>query len=245
MAILGDYARSASMDTFTETKQERHTTELAELAGVRFVAAPETQEGRRWNQARINQLTGKDRVQARFMRQDNFSYTPQFSLVAYGNFAPHVRNVDGALKRRLHILPMNHPIPREEQDPELDIKLRAEYPKILNWIIQGCLLWQQEGLGMPEDMQHATDKYLEAEDSFGEWLEERVERAEGIFTSRKDAYANYRAWCESNGEHAVGSKRFSQQLELRGFERGKSGGERGFKNMAVKGLYSTPASKFD
>ena len=233
-AVLGDYAQSASMDTFTESKQERHTTELAELVGARFVTAPETQEGRKWNQARINQLTGKDRVRARYMRQDNFEYIPQFKLLVYGNYAPHVNNVDGAMRRRIHILPFGYPIPREEQDDELDMKLRAEYPQILAWIIEGCLEWQRIGLTMPEVMQGAIDKYLEAEDSFGDWIAECVERTAEAFTSRKLCYKSFRDWCEANGEHAVGSKRFSQKLELHGFERGKRGGERGFKNMMLK-----------
>lgn len=239
MAILNDYAQSASMDTFSESKQERHTTELAELAGARFVSAAETQEGRRWNQARINQLTGKDRVRARYMRQDNFEYTPQFKLLVYGNYAPHVKSVDDALRRRLHILPFSYPIPREEQDASLDAKLRAEYPQILAWIIQGCLKWQQSGLTMPEVMQNAVDNYMDAEDSFGEWLKECTERDPQAFSPGPDTFKSYRRWCDANGEHAIGRKRFSQQLQHRGFERGQFNAQRGFKALRIKITYDS------
>ena len=45
-AILGDYAKVAGMDTFTESHTDRHPTELAMLRGARIVAAQETEEGR-------------------------------------------------------------------------------------------------------------------------------------------------------------------------------------------------------
>ncbi|MGZ9083798.1 MAG: phage/plasmid primase, P4 family, partial [Rhodoplanes sp.] len=83
-AILGDYAKVAGMETFTESHTDRHPTELAMLRGARIVAAQETEEGRRWAESRIKALTGGDPITARFMRQDFFTYTPQFKLLIAG-----------------------------------------------------------------------------------------------------------------------------------------------------------------
>ena len=91
--ILGDYARIAGMDTFTETSSDRHPTELAMLRGARLVTAQETDEGRRWAESRIKALTGGDPITARFMRQDFFTYTPQFKLLIAGNHKPGLRNI--------------------------------------------------------------------------------------------------------------------------------------------------------
>src|SRR5205823_4535396 len=79
--ILGDYAQTAPIEMFTETRNERHPTELARLRGARFVTAVETEQGRKWAEARIKALTGGDKIAAHFMRQDYFEYTPQFKLV--------------------------------------------------------------------------------------------------------------------------------------------------------------------
>ena len=98
--ILGDYARIAGMDTFTETSSDRHPTELAMLRGARLVTAQETDEGRRWAESRIKALTGGDPITARFMRQDFFTYTPQFKLLIAGNHKPGLRNIDEAIRRR-------------------------------------------------------------------------------------------------------------------------------------------------
>jgi putative DNA primase/helicase len=66
--IFGDYHRTAPIETFTESRSDRHPTELAMLRGARMVTAAETEEGRRWSESKIKTLTGGDKVSARFMR---------------------------------------------------------------------------------------------------------------------------------------------------------------------------------
>ena len=48
------------MDTFMETKSDRHPTDLAGLRGARLVTSIEVEKGRRWAEAKIKSLTGKD-----------------------------------------------------------------------------------------------------------------------------------------------------------------------------------------
>lgn len=78
--IMGAYAKTAAMDTFTASRHQRHLTEIAMLDGARFVGMSETEKGQMWSQARINQLTGGDPVTANFMRQDLFTFVPKFKL---------------------------------------------------------------------------------------------------------------------------------------------------------------------
>ena len=83
--IMGDYAAVAAMDTFTATQGDKHPTDLAMLRGARLVTATETEEGRAWAESRIKQMTGGDPISARFMRQDFFTFRPQFKLTIVGN----------------------------------------------------------------------------------------------------------------------------------------------------------------
>ena len=57
-SILGDYSSTAPMDTFVETRGDRHPTDLAGLRGARFVTAIETEQGRRWNESKVKAITG-------------------------------------------------------------------------------------------------------------------------------------------------------------------------------------------
>ena len=86
--ILNDYHRASSIETFTVSKGERHPTELAGLIGARLVTAAETEEGRRWSESRVKELTGGDKISARFMRGDFFEFLPQFKLLFSGNHMP-------------------------------------------------------------------------------------------------------------------------------------------------------------
>src|SRR4029077_2383546 len=145
-AILADYAAVAPMETFIATQGERHPTDLAGLRGARLVSAQETEEGRRWAESKIKALTGGDPITARFMRQDFFTFEPQFKLLIAGNHKPGLRTVDEAIPRRFYLIPFTVTIPAEERDPGLLEKLKTEWPGILHWMIEGCLSWQQRGL---------------------------------------------------------------------------------------------------
>ena len=104
------------------------------------------------------------------MRQDFFEYRPQFKLDISGNHKPSLRSVDEAIRRRFNLIPFTVTIPEEERDPELGDKLKAELPGILAWAIQGCLIWQAEGLSPPKAVTEATEAYLQAEDSVSAWI---------------------------------------------------------------------------
>jgi putative DNA primase/helicase len=161
--ILGEYHRTAPIETFTASNGDRHPTDLAGLRGARLVTATETEEGRRWAESRIKQLTGGDTVAARFMRQDFFEYRPAFKLIIAGNHKPSLRSVDEAIRRRFHLIPFAVTIPPKERVADLAEKLRDEWPGILAWLIEGCLEWQTEGLRPPNAVLEATEAYLSAE----------------------------------------------------------------------------------
>src|SRR6478735_7420388 len=150
------------MDTFTASKTDKHSTDLAMLHGARLVTASETEEGRAWAEARIKQITGGDRVTARFMRQDNFTYIPQFKLMIIGNHKPVLHSVDEAARRRFHIVPFM--IRPDTPDSELQSKLLTEAPAILQWMVDGCIDWQQHGLVQPDSVREATETYFDEQD---------------------------------------------------------------------------------
>src|SRR5207249_1679233 len=108
------------------------------LVGARLVTAHETQEGRRWNEAKLKKLTGGDKSEARFMRQDWFDYDPTFKIMILGNHKPRLQSLSDAMRRRFLLVPFNVRIPVHEQDPELTEKLKTEHPAILRWAIDGA-----------------------------------------------------------------------------------------------------------
>ena len=240
VGIAGDYATTASMDVFIASHGDRHPTDLAMLRGARVVTASETEEGRQWAESRIKQLTGGDLISARFMRQDFFTFLPTFKLLIIGNHKPGLRNVDEAARRRFNLVPFTRKpaVP----DRQLEEKLKAEWPAILRWMIDGCLAWQRDGLAPPESVREATDAYFEDQDILSEWLAEKC-IVEPANANRKettaDLFASWSAYAKAANEPTGTVRSFAQTLEKHGLQPVKSvptfGGRRvrGFAGITV------------
>ena len=234
--ILGDYATAASMDTFLASKFDRHSTDLAMLRGARAVIASETQKGRAWDEQRVKALTGGDMITARFMRADNFTYRPHFKLLLFGNHKPVLRTVDDAWRRRFHIIPFTHRPPK--QDATLKERLRAEYPQILRWAIDGCMDWQQHGLVAPARVRAETGEYFSAQDQFQTWLDECCELDRHYAEPNAVLFTSWQRFSEAIGEQPGTSRALADELAAHGFRRVKD--ELGLRGRGIAGLRVKP-----
>ena len=218
---MGDYHKTAPMETFIAAHTDRHPTELAYLCGARLVTSTETEEGRRWAESRIKAITGGDPIAARFMRQDIFEFDPQFKLLIAGNHKPGLRSVDEAIRRRLHLIPFTVTIPEDERDETLPDRLKAEWGGILAWMIDGAVEWGLQSLMPPEAVRNATTEYLDAEDALARWIEECCAEDQSCTSTTASLFESWKSWCDRTGEYAGSMKRFSQNLEARGYDRWK------------------------
>jgi putative DNA primase/helicase len=232
--VLADYHKTAAPETFTVSHNDRHLSELARLRGARMVAVTETEEGRRWAESRIKQMTGGDVVAANFMRQDQFEFRPVFKLFVAGNHKPGLRSVDEAIRRRFNLIPFTVTIPPQERDVQLVDKLKVEWPGILAWMIQGCLNWQAQGLKPPRAVLDATEAYLSAEDAIAEWIDEKCECDQKAWASSSELYVSWAVFAERSGEQAGSQKSFSQSLESRGFQRHRMSRAQGFYGLRLR-----------
>lgn len=222
-AILGDYYAPARIESFAVRRHmDTGSNDIASLAGRRLVAVSETPQGVRLNEALVKDLTGGDKITARFLYHESFSFVPQFKLLIRGNHKPQIRGTDEGIWRRVLLLPFTVRIPDEEIDPNLGEKLRAELPGVLAWAVAGALEWQRLGLAPPPGVTQAVKEYREEMDILGDFIDEACVRAPTARVQSTALYKAYRAWCESNGERAVGRHRFGEALAERGFTKMKS-----------------------
>lgn len=213
--ILGDYSKATPVEVFTETRNEQHPCAVAALQSVRLALTQETEKSSRWAESRLKQMTGGDKLTARYMHQNFFEFVPQFKVLVAGNHRPRLTAVDEAIKRRMHLVPWAVTIPPAERDPRLTEKLKAEWPSILEWAIAGCLQWQKEGLNPPPAVTSATDEYLSNEDRIGLWIAERCLLNRNFTAGSSAAFHDYKAWCEEINEQPGSQRTFSQELESR------------------------------
>jgi putative DNA primase/helicase len=238
--VMGDYAKTAAMETFVASKQQRHLTELAMLHGARLVTASETEKHQAWSQSRINQLTGGDKITANFMRRDHFTFKPQFKLTIIGNHKPKLETVDEAARRRFNIVPFLHK--PKEPDKALGAKLRDEYPAILRWMIEGSLDRQANGLMRPDVVSTTTDEYFEEQDLIGQWIAELCEVGPNCKAGSSELFESWKSYAEKHNEYAGSAKSFGPLLEQRGFIKTKTGGIVHYVGLQLKytGLWTQP-----
>jgi putative DNA primase/helicase len=215
LEVMGDYAKQAAPELLT-LKHGAHPTELADLKGARFVASIEVEEGKRLAESLVKQMTGGDRIKARFMRQDYFEFDPTHKIWLAANHRPVVRGTDHAIWRRIKLVPFEVTIPEPEQDPKLPEKLRAELPGILAWVVRGCLEWQREGLGEPEEVRSATESYRADMDPIGEFLEEMCILNENAWTAASELRRGYLGWAKDAGENPLDWHAVTDRLKERG-----------------------------
>ena len=228
MEAMGGYALQAAPELLT-VKASAHPTELADLKGARFVASVEVEDGKHLAESLVKQMTGGDRIKARFMRADFFEFTPTHKVFLAANHKPEIRGTDTGIWRRIKTVPFDVTIPQGERDPALPAKLRAELPGILRWAVEGCLLWQREGLGEPEEVKAATAEYKAEMDVLAGFIGERCVTRQGAWARFADLYAEYEKWCHESGELAEKKRTFGTRLKERGFPPAK-----GTDNVSIR-----------
>lgn len=226
-AMMGDYARQAAPELLVSRGGDRHPTELADLFGARLVASVEVDEGKRLAETLVKQMTGGDKMKARFMRADFFEWTPTHKLFLAANHRPEIRGTDYAIWRRIHLVPFTVTIPPAERDGRLGAKLLAELPGILNWAIQGCLDWQRYGLGVPQAVKDATEEYRQEQDVLADFLAECCVIDPQAYAVAGVLHKAYTTWCEDGGVKPISSTAFGRRLTERGFraEKPRIGGK--------------------
>ena len=215
--ILGDYSNNMQAKSLMVKKNDNVNTDIARLSKARFVTSSEPNEGFRFDEGLIKQLTGGDKVTARFLYAEEFEYTPKFKIWVSTNHKPIIRGTDDGIWRRLVLIPFDVQIPEEKVDKDLKYKLLREAPAILNWMAEGAYMWMQEGLEMPDKLKAAVQKYRNEMDTLGQFIEDccKVDK----YSSEKvsNLHQAYKTWSNDNltSTKVLGMKSFSQKMEER------------------------------
>lgn len=233
LGIFGDYSRKAAAETFLNTMGNKHSTGLAGLQGARLVVGSELPAGKEWDDSVIKDLTGGDRMTARFMRGDYFEFDPQLTLFIAGNNQPSLRKVDEAFRARMVMVPFKVTIPAHLQNKNLEHELKEEWPEILRWAIDGAVAWQEKGLCVPVSVQNASNEYMDEEDDIGRFLADETKEDRKGFVSTSDLQTRFDQWSQKNGAQSISGRALHQELKSRGFAPYRSPQVRGFRGLSL------------
>ncbi|TKJ24675.1 MAG: hypothetical protein CEE41_05310 [Hadesarchaea archaeon B3_Hades] len=225
--LMGDYAITAPEDLLMEKQYHVHPTEIASLVGRRLVTLDETKPNMKLRTSLVKRMTGDRTLQARFMRQDYFEFHTTNKTILVTQNLPRITETADAIWDRLHLVPWIFRIPDREQNPHLLDELRAEWPGIFNWLIDGCSKWQKEGykLPPPDVVKTATEKYRRESDPLSDFCDENVlfnMPAESRIR-KSELRERYDWWAkENNVKFPVSNRYLSEYLRARGVRDGQA-----------------------
>ena len=211
---LGSLAGAVSTEMVMGTRQRGGgpDPELLDLRGKRLIWTSETRRGARLNVEKVKQFTGSDTLSGRFNHQDTIiEFRPQFSLFMLTNNKPRIDDDGHGTWRRIRLIPfafrfVDSPSKDYEKPKvkDLDEKLAQELPGILAWLVRGCLLYQEEGIGLatvPPEVMAATKDYKQGENMGLQFVEARCIRSGQVKAGQ--LYEAFREWyAEEFGQSA-------------------------------------------
>ncbi|MDR2865232.1 MAG: DUF5906 domain-containing protein [Spirochaetaceae bacterium] len=218
MKILGDYATSTATETFMKQQGDRISNDIARLRGTRIVTTSETEQGRRLSEGLIKDITGNDKMTARFLYGEYFNFYPTFKIFMATNHKPNIKGTDNGIWRRIRLIPFTTTIEADKQDKDLEQKLVSEQSGILNWLLQGTLRWFKEGLKPPQIITNATNEYRGEMDIIGNFLKECCVQNENGQIRIRELFKTYQNWCNDNNEHACSERFFGLRLKEIGYK---------------------------
>lgn len=248
--IFGSYALVTPVDSLLHTRNKGQGNEatpaLARLIGARFVSAAEPDVGDRLAEGAIKNITGTEKMTARHLRQEFFEFIPQFKVCISCNNKPYVRGQDDGIWRRLLLVPFEQRFVDPallDKNPgalpkvkNLDKNLQAEASGVLNWILDGYRMWQENGLAVPEQIRAATEEYRQESNPVREFIGGMCDRSANSSIQANRLYEAFRLWSIDNMMEVKSIQWFGRRVKELNIEKTNDG-----KNYYYRGFALTRA----
>ena len=234
LPALGDYADAADADLLTARSFDAHPTGVADLCGLRLAVLHETDAGRRLAEGTVKRLTGGDRLKARRMREDFWSFDPSHTFVMLTNHKPIVTGTDEGIWRRLRLVPWDVVIPdgrtgRGTAATSSHWSWKPSWPG--SW--PGYLDWRANGLADPEAVEKATRRFRDESDVLGRFLRECCFLGPAFYVGSSELFSAWSKWCADQGEDAGTQTSFASELQAKGLDNYTSKGRRRWRGIGV------------
>ena len=113
--------------------------------------------------------------------------------------------------------------------------LRQELSGILNWTIEGCLLWQAEGLNAPASVAASITAYRTEMDTVAGFIEDECHQDPSLRSSLASLYEQYASWCKAQDKHPRTKVQFGRKLVSLGFSQIRDNSGRFWQGLAAIG----------
>jgi putative DNA primase/helicase len=212
---LGDYGATSNVEILLERKygSKENKGDIARLNGLRQVTTEEPSLGDKMNESAIKTMTsGSGKIVARHLYANEFEFSPKMKIWMAANYKPTIRGTDHGIWRRIRMIPFEVTFDERKQDKDLKDKLKQEIPQILGWMMNGCLLWQKEGLKEPKKLKKAQHDYRAEMDVVQKWIDEVCVLAPTAREKSSVLFDNFSNYVKTNKEFQLSHTMFGRNM---------------------------------
>lgn len=172
---------------------------LANLEGVRFAYASETEENKHLAAALLKELTSGESLTADRKYEHEGEFLPTYKIWLTSNHEPAVSDSSKGFWNRAKVIEFEAEVSGDKIDKDLGDNLEKELAGILNWAIEGCLKWQRDGLQEPKSVTDAVEQYRRDQDTIGRFIEDRCIVGPDEEAGAGSLHDSYTKWAKDEG----------------------------------------------
>ena len=247
--VFGGHAMTADASTFLGTGAQSGggpREDILRLQGARMVNVTEPSENSVLKEGLIKAMTGGETMPARgAYGKHTVEVVPTWVTNMPTNHKPIIKGDDHGIWRRLMLIPFERNFDKDDsvkKDIHRSDKLKAEMSGILNWLIAGCIEYQEIGLKPPKKVFEATAGYKSEMDLLSDFIETCCDLGEDKAASNTELWATWQRYAAERGElgYIPSARSLGRRMTSQGFEairstHGITG--RGYKGIGIKSVF--------
>lgn len=219
--LFGDYGMNIQPESLAEQKKSGRSAsgDIARLNGCRLLQMSEPPKNMKLDVALLKTLTGRDKITARHLYENDFEFTPIFKLFINTNYLPVVLDDTLFSSERIKVITFERHFEPEEQVTGLkdELKSAESLSGILNWILCGNQLYRNDpqAISPPAAVREATDAYRNHSDKLSLFLNDLCSEDCDAVMRCSELYDRYVDWCKDNNYGSEGKHSFLSEIRKR------------------------------
>lgn len=233
--VMGDYMEFLRSESLMQKAIDAIPTDIAKLKGARIALVDETPQEKRFNESLLKVMTGGGKITGRFMREDEFSYLPNFKLMILGNNRPKFINFDKAIERRMKLWPFTNPVPNDQIRKDFTEKMvERQLSGFFSLSVKYAKSWYGAGIPRSRKVDEAVGFYQHESDSVGRFIEEECVCDANYRIEPMVLYTKFVAWAKRGGDYPISNILFGNELDVKGHKRFSSNGKRYYRGLMLR-----------
>lgn len=207
--VMGSYTKNVQAKALAPRSDNTINNDIAKLRDTRMATSSEPNDGFRFDEGLIKQITGDEVISARFLFEEEFDFMPKFKLWLTTNHKPIIQGTDDGIWRRLVVIPFDVTISESDREKDIAERLLTERDEIFKWLVDGAVEWyKHKDLRIPESIRSEKEEYRKEMNVFGEFLDDNCDIGADMEAKASELWVKYKDWADDGRFRSMNKNEF-------------------------------------